>query len=176
MAKSITANLKYLRITPRKTRLVADLIKGLSVNEAESRLMFSPRRPSVAILKLLRSAIANAKHNAKVDADKLYVKEIRVDQGTKVKHWTPRARGGASAIEKRTSHVTITLEVSDKLKAPRFVFKEKPKKTTEKKGKAKSSGEKKSVAVHEEDKKHETSLKTPSKKGLFQKFFRRKSI
>jgi large subunit ribosomal protein L22 len=109
-----TAKLNYLRIAPRKTRSVADLIRGLSVNEAEAQLMVQRRRPAKAILKLLRSAVSNAKNN-KLNADHLFVKEIRVDGGPMLKRYLPRARGSASPIQKKMSHVTIVLGTNVKL-------------------------------------------------------------
>ena len=128
MEQAIKARLKYLRITPRKTRMVAETLKGLNVNEAKAQLMLSPRRVSQSLLKLLHSAIANAKNSAKLEAHELYIKQINVDQGPKYKRWMPRARGSASLLEKKTSHVTLVLGTSEDLKAPRFTFKEKIKK------------------------------------------------
>ncbi len=169
-AKTITSRLKYLRVAPRKTRFVAELIKGLPVEEAKAELMFLSRRPSIHILKLLDSAVADAKHNHKIVESQLYVKEIKVDQGSKFKRWTPRARGGASPLEKKTSHVTLVLGVSDKLVAPRFVFKEKPKKTQ----RLKSREEKeKAKDPFQEEVKNAKPVKGP---GFFKKVFRRKSI
>jgi len=110
-----TAKLNYLRIAPRKTRSVADLIRGLSVNDAEAQLMVQSRRPAKALLKLLRSAVANAKNN-KLEVDHLFVKEIRVDGGPMLKRYLPRARGSASPIQKKMSHVTIVLGINEKLK------------------------------------------------------------
>ena len=110
-----TAKLNFLRIAPRKTRSVADLIRGLSVNDAEAQLMVQRRRPAKAILKLLRSAVANAKNN-KLNADHLFVKEIRVDGGPMLKRYLPRARGSASPLQKKMSHVTIVLGINTKLK------------------------------------------------------------
>src|ERR1700734_2843668 len=115
-----TAKLSYLRIAPRKTRSVADLIRGLSVNDAEAQLLVQRRRPSQALLKLLRSAVANAKNN-KLNADHLFVKEIRVDGGPMLKRYLPRARGSASPIQKKMSHVTLILGTNPKLK-PKYTI------------------------------------------------------
>ena len=81
MAQNLTATLKYLKIAPRKTRLLASVVRGLPVDEAEAQLLFSSRRAHEPLLKLLRSAIANAKHNYHLDKNTLYIKEIRVDEG-----------------------------------------------------------------------------------------------
>ena len=113
-----TAQLNYLRIAPRKTRSVAELIRGMSVNDAEAQLLVQRRRPAKAILKLLRSAVSNAKNN-KLDPDHLFVAEIRVDGGPMLKRYLPRARGSASPIQRKMSHVTLTLRVNANLK-PRY--------------------------------------------------------
>src|ERR1700734_1563666 len=116
--KTQTAKLNFLRIAPRKTRSVADLIRGLPVDQAEAQLLVQRRRPAKALLKLLRSAVANAKNN-KLNADHLFVSEIRVDGGPMLKRSLPRARGSASPIQKKMSHVTITLGLDEKL-APKY--------------------------------------------------------
>jgi len=104
------AKLTMLRVAPRKTRLVADLIRGKDVAEAESILTYTNRRASKPILKLLRSAKANAVNNHDMFEDALYVSEIRVDEGATLKRFLPRARGSADVMRKRTSHINITLE------------------------------------------------------------------
>lgn len=104
------AKISYLRITPRKVRLVADLVRGHSVVYAEQQLEFSTKRASQPILKLLRSAVANAKHkNATLNADVLFIKELRVDEGPKLKRFRAASRGRPSPLEKRTSHVSLIL-------------------------------------------------------------------
>lgn len=165
---SISVKLNYLRISPRKTRAVANLIRGMSVNEAQARLLLLPRRPSRHLSKLLKSAISNAK-NQKLSPENLYLKEIRVDQGPKMKRWTPRARGGVSRIERKTSHVTFILETREK-GVSRFKFQEKPKKKGEKTKKEAKS------AHLEEPKEKLPAIKPIERPGFFQKVFRRKSI
>ena len=117
-----TATLRYLRQAPRKVRAVVDVIRGMPVPEAEAHLLLMPRRAALPILKLLRSAAANAKQTMKKDADALIVKEIRVDQGPKSTRWMPRARGAMSPIERKTSHVSITLAVREGAPAARFTI------------------------------------------------------
>jgi len=106
------ASQKYVRISPRKVRLVADLIRGRSVDEALLLLQSTPKRASYYLEKLLRSAVANAAENHDVGADisELYVKKICVDEGPTLKRWRPRAMGRASRINKRTSHMYVELE------------------------------------------------------------------
>lgn len=106
----IFATLKYLRMSPRKVRLVVDVVRGMEVERAKSHLQFSPKGASAPVLKLLRSAAANALHNFKKEKEGLYIKKIFVDQGPTYKRYRPRARGMVGRINKRTSHVTIVLE------------------------------------------------------------------
>jgi large subunit ribosomal protein L22 len=108
--KEVKAYLRYLRIAPRKVRLVADLIRGKSVLEAERILNFTRKKAAPPLLKLLKSAISNAKHNFNLNEKNLYVSKILVDQGPKTKKVFPRARGRADIKEKKTSHVTLILK------------------------------------------------------------------
>ncbi len=104
------AKLRMLRVTPRKTRLVADLIRGKDVSQAEAILKYTDKRAAEPILKLLRSARANAVNNHDMFDDRLFVKEIQVGDGPTLKRAMPRARGRADLVRKRTCHVSITLE------------------------------------------------------------------
>ena len=105
----ITASLKNYRISPRKVRLVANMIRGKSVVVAENILMGAVKKATSPLGDLLASAVANASHNHQIAKDALFVKEIRVDQGYVLKRSQPMARGSAFPIKKRTSHVSITL-------------------------------------------------------------------
>ncbi len=107
----VSANLRYSRISPQKARLVADQIRGLSVERALEILTFSKKKAAVIIKKVLESAIANAEHNEGADIDELTVSTIFVDEGPTMKRIRPRAKGRANRILKRTSHVTV--KVSD---------------------------------------------------------------
>ncbi len=102
--------LKNYRQSPRKVRLVCDLIKGKSVSAAKTELAFLPRRASLPITKLIDSAVANAKTNNGLEADKLIIESVTVNKGLVMKRFMPRARGSASRINKRTSHVLLTLK------------------------------------------------------------------
>ncbi len=104
------AVLKYIRVSPRKARLVIDLIRGRGVENALGTLEFSTKAVSAPISKLLRSAIANAENNMNLDVDKLYVKKAFVDVGPTLKRMRPRAMGRGNAIRKRMSHITIVLD------------------------------------------------------------------
>lgn len=111
----VKAHLRYLRIAPRKVRLVADLIRGKTVGEAENILNFTQKRTSLPLLKLLKQAIANAKNNFNLDEKNLYISKILVNEGSKLKRIFPRARGRADIIQKKTSHITLILdEISKK--------------------------------------------------------------
>ncbi len=105
----ITAQLNSYRQSPRKVRVVANAIKGKSVKEAKSRLDFITKRATGPLHKLLNSAIANAKQNASMDENILYVKKVFVDQGPSLKRWRARAQGRAASIKKRMSHITVIL-------------------------------------------------------------------
>ncbi len=105
------ARLRYLRIAPRKVRLVADLIRGKTVSEAQTILRFQKKRAAQPLLKLLLSAVANAKQqHGEVKEQDLYIEKITVDEGPKYKRWRPRARGRAYQIQKKTSHITLILD------------------------------------------------------------------
>jgi large subunit ribosomal protein L22 len=105
----VTAKLRYYRQSPRKVRLVANLIRGLDAKPAVAQLQFLNKTAARAIEKLLNSAIANATHNFSLNSDNLYIKSIMVDGGPTLKRWRARAFGRAAAIRKHTSHVTVIL-------------------------------------------------------------------
>ncbi|MCL1594808.1 MAG: 50S ribosomal protein L22 [Actinomycetia bacterium] len=101
------AQAKHIRQSPYKVRRVLDLVRGLPVDEARITLQFTNRKAADTVLKVLDSAIANAEHNFALDADELFVSEAYADEGPTLKRWRPRARGRATKIRKRTSHITI---------------------------------------------------------------------
>ena len=105
--KEAKAILKYARISPRKVKIVLDLIRGKNANEAMGILKNTRKEASEYVIKLLASAIANAETNHEMDVNKLYVSECFVCPGPTLKRMMPRARGSADRILKRTSHVTI---------------------------------------------------------------------
>lgn len=105
----VKANLKHLKIAPRKTRLVAGLIRGLEVNKAINQLKFLNKKSAYPILKLINSAVSNAVNNFDLDKNNLIIKEIRVEDGKTLKRWMPRAHGRATTIRKRMSHIYVTL-------------------------------------------------------------------
>ena len=109
MAREIQAQLKYARVSPQKTRRVAQTIRGISVVLAEARLSVLAQRPAPVLRKLLRSASANAKTNG-LEAKDLVVKKLVVNEGPVFKRYMPRAHGRAARIRKRTSHITLVLE------------------------------------------------------------------
>lgn len=104
------AHLHALRIAPRKVRLVVDSIRGLDVQRAQRVLAFQQKIASRSVLKLLRSAIANAKQNHQMDAERLFIKSITADGGPTLKRFRPRAFGASAPIRKRTTHITVILE------------------------------------------------------------------
>ena len=104
------ATLKYARISSRKVKIVADLIKGKDIDEALAIVKYTPKASSEIIEKLLKSAIANAENNHNMAHEKLYVAEIYANQGPTLKRIRPAAKGSAVRIRKRTSHITIVLK------------------------------------------------------------------
>jgi large subunit ribosomal protein L22 len=104
------ASLHYLRVAPRKVRLVADNLRGMKVGDAIAVLRFTPQAAAKHLSKLLRSAVANAESKGgRVDVDALYVKTLTVDQGPKMRRFMARAMGRAFRVEKKTSHVYVEL-------------------------------------------------------------------
>ena len=101
------AYLKYLRISPRKVQIVADLIRGKDVGTAMAILMQTPKAASEPLMKLLKSAVANAENNFSMDVEKLVISQVFATPGPILKRMMPRAQGRAYRINKRTSHVTI---------------------------------------------------------------------
>ena len=100
---------KYVRISPRKARLAADLIRGLPVEQARLQLEVCGLKGGRLLLKTLSSAVANAEMQSDTSAEKLKVEEVRVDEGPRLKRWQPKARGSAGPIIKRTTHIQIVL-------------------------------------------------------------------
>ena len=111
--KQVKVQLNYLRIAPRKVRLVANLLKGMEATHALMQLKFLQKRSSMPIAKLLQSAIAGARNNFELKIEDLYIKEIIVNPGPVLKRFRPRAMGRAAKIRKRTSHVSLLLETKD---------------------------------------------------------------
>lgn len=103
------ATLKYARISARKVKVVADLLRGKDVQEALAIVKFTPKAASEVLEKLLKSAIANAENNHEMNSDNLYIAEIYANQGPTLKRIRPAAKGSAVRIRKRTSHITIVL-------------------------------------------------------------------
>lgn len=100
---------RYVRITPSKCNQVLALIRGMSVEQADVTLQFTPKNGARIVKKVLKSAVSNALHEGKVRAEDLYVKEAVVGAGPTLKRWLPRAQGRATPLLKRTSHVSVTV-------------------------------------------------------------------
>jgi len=105
----VISKLKYLRIAPRKVRLVADLIRRKKVKQAQTILDFTVKGAAEPLSKLLKTAIADAHNNFQLDSSNLYISKITVDEGPKYKRWKARSRGIAAPIQKKTSHITLIL-------------------------------------------------------------------
>lgn len=181
---SVTAKLRYLRISSRKVRLVGDLIRGKSVEEAQTILNFTVKKAVRPLLKLLNSAVANAKNNFQLEESNLYISKITVDEGPKNKRWRARARGSAAEIQKKTSHITLYLdEIVKKPKKPKKQKKNKknplPQEETEKTEKVpeikKPQQESKPSVGRNKFKPEFETLKPKIEKGI-RKMFRRKAF
>ncbi len=171
-----TAKLRYLRIAPRKTRLVADLIRGKTVKKAESILAFTRKGAALPIAKLLKQAVANAKDSFQIDDNNLYISKIIVDEGAKYKRQLPRARGRADIILKKTSHITLVLDEIDKKKKKQKIKKKEKVKTVKEEVSEEKEEEKKEVVEKKTRKKFEPEkIKSEKQKGL-KRFFRRKAF
>lgn len=170
----IRAELNHLRIAPRKVRLIADLIRGKRVLEAERVLRFAGRHAAEPLAKLLHSAVANARHNFQiVDSASLTIAEIRVDGGPVLKRTEPRAFGRASQIRKRTSHVTLILTSSAPAASPsrrRTAIAVAPSgaETDSESPDMRRAGPRPTLG--------EKPGKAPSRRGFAQRMFRRKAI
>ena len=101
---------RFIRISPQKARLVADVVRGLEADKAITTLRFMPKKGAQIIRKVIESAVANASQSHEIDVDTLYVKKIYIDGGPTLKRIRPRAMGRASRILKRTSHITVVLD------------------------------------------------------------------
>lgn len=105
---------RYIRVSPRKARLLIDLIRGKKVDEALNILEYSPKAVARTIAKIVRSAVANAGENSEVDVDALYISQAYADDGPTLRRYLPRAMGRATPIRKRSSHITIILDEKSK--------------------------------------------------------------
>jgi len=131
--RTVQATAKFVRISPRKARLVTDNIRGRSVPEARTILAFTERAAAVEVEKVLRSAVANAESNPELhwNGDNLVVAAVFVDEGPTLKRWRARARGRVARIRKRTCHITI--QVAQDASAPAPAAAEKPRRTPRRK-------------------------------------------
>lgn len=157
--KEVTAKLRNLQMSPRKVRLVADLVRGASLEEAKVQLAFSSKLAAKPILKLLKSAEANADHNAQLDTSTLMVKSIMVNEGPTLKRFMPRAFGRATTLRKRMSHITVVLAGEE---GKKVATKKKAEKTEEKKEATKRPEKKMPKAAKEETTKKASSKKPKS--------------
>lgn len=150
----VIAKARHIRMSPKKVRLVVDLIRGMDVDRAIAQLRFYRKAAAGPVLKLLQSAIANAEHNFKLSVGNLYIKKATVDGGPVLKRWRARAFGRAAGIKKRSSHITIVLEERSVAGTPKAVAAavmkpsgdEKKAEAPAKKSSAKKAAPKKSAA------------------------------
>jgi large subunit ribosomal protein L22 len=164
--QEVRASAKWVRITPRKARLVVEHIRGRTVPEARTVLAFTQRSAAREVEKLLRSAVSNAEANHGLIGDDLVVKAAYVDEGPMLKRWRARARGRAARIRKRTCHITLKLAPAatatiTRAAPPEAPAEEKPKRSPRRKSAPKTDAEPKAEA---KPKAAGTKKKTPAKK------------
>ena len=186
MKAKVNAKLKNLRISPRKVRVSADMVRGCDVKEAFFRLENTVKKANEPVRKLIESAVANAKNNFNMDTEGLIVSDIQVGEGITLKRWMTRAYGRATQILKRSSHVYLTLEGEKSESKP--VEKEKNSKKPKNKvidktegseetvEKVKSETEKVSKSVKKGHFEPESKRKESREKGWNKKIFRKKSM
>ena len=109
-SKLVKASARYVHIAPRKLRLVTNMVKGMNVVDALTQLHHTDKKAAPMVVKLLESAVANAKNNFSLDVERLFVKSLTADQATVMKRYFPRARGSAFTIRRKTSHINVVLE------------------------------------------------------------------
>lgn len=189
----VTAKAKYVRMSPRKVRIVADLIRGLSLAKAFDQLDNTGKWAVKPIKKVLLAASASAEHDFELSKDNLYIKKIFIDEGPTLRRWKPRARGRATPIRKRTSHISIILDelvasgktkAKDKKVAAPMKLDSKPKqddgvkikktKDAGSKDKSKTKTQEKSIIDSRMEGKGKHT-KIEGQKGIANKIFRRKS-
>lgn len=141
----VKAKARFIRMSPRKVRLVLDLVRGLSVDEALTQLRFLNKGAALPVYKVIASAIANAEHNNKMKRENLYVKAIMADGGPTFNRWTARAFGRAAPIRKRTSHITVVLAEKEAEKAAPAAKEAKAEAKTSEKAPAKKAPAKKTA-------------------------------
>jgi len=190
----VKAQAKQIRISPRKTRLVIDIVRGLKLNDALARLSLLNKKAAKPILKLLKSAQSNAENNFNLDKNNLYIKEIKVDEGQILYRWMPKAQGRATPIRKRSSRINVVLAeiVASEKANDKKVKKIETQKVKRKKGEvnvekvdveSEKVKEADSVAKKEDFSRkagHSETTKVKNinakkEKGVFKKVFRRKS-
>lgn len=163
------ARLRYLRMSPRKVRLVVDLVRGMKVREARAQLSFLSKEAAKPIAKLLESAIANALHNHDANEETLVITAAMVDGGPIMYRWTPRAMGRATPVRKRTSHVTLVLEgearAGKKEKEAKQVEEQKEKKESKPSSRAHLVSSSMSRQAERKGRKSESKKKVNSKKN-----------
>jgi large subunit ribosomal protein L22 len=162
----VIAKLNNLRMSPRKVRLVVDMVRGKKTDKAQNILNFAKQAAAPIVLKLLNTAIANAKNNFQLDPENLFIHTIKVDGGPVLKRWMPRAKGQTYDIKKRTSHITVVLgEIVEGKKI------EKTETVKEKKETLKVEKKQKQTAA-----KAKIEIAKPKVEAEQKRFFRRKSV
>jgi large subunit ribosomal protein L22 len=169
----VIAKARYIRMSPKKVRLVADMVRGMDVDKAEAQLKFVKKAASRPVLKVIQSARANAEHNFKMSPETLFVKTIMVDGGPVLHRWIPRAFGRATPLRKRSSHITVVLDERTKEGAPEgikaAVVKKEGQKDSGTEGQKKEKKAEKKEVVKKEEKQAEKKEEVKEEKKTEEK-------
>ena len=161
---------QHVRVTPQKARRVGDLLRGVSASEALDMLKFQPQAVAENFYKLVDSAVSNAESTEGLNGETLVISQVYVDEGPTMKRWRPRAKGSASRILKRTSHLTVVVTPADEAPRPAPAAEKKAaKKTAAKKTAAKKTAAKKTPANKTATSKKASAKKAPAKKTAAKK-------
>lgn len=176
----VRTELNYLRIAPRKVRLAADLIRKKEIEKARTILTFTTKKATKPLLKLLETAVADARHNFQLDPANLYISKITVDEGPRYKRWRPRSRGMTHAIQKKTSHITLILDEIAPTKKVKKVKKAKVKQAAPKKRsssvKTIEDKEEKELDLRKSKPRPELEISKPKTEKGIRRIFRRKAF
>lgn len=166
----VKATTKSIRLAPRKVRAVARLVRGKNVDEAINQLEFTVKRPALPIQKLINSAIANAEHNFSMVRSNLYIKDLQVDEGVKLKRFLPKAFGMTARIQKKTSHIRLVLD--ERVAG----LKKQPGESKKKESHVHEHEKSKEIKMTEKRPEVKEELGKKTKGGFLKKVFQRKAV
>jgi large subunit ribosomal protein L22 len=153
--QEVLTKARFLKISPKKVRLVIDVIRGMKVKEAVERLQFIKKKAAILVIKLLNSALSNAENNFKLNKEDLYIKKIFANEGPSLHRWQPRAYGRAAPIRKRTTHLVVILGIKEEIPEKKKMIKIKKQLTKVSKKSVKRLRKEKEIIPPKEQKRKE---------------------